>query len=309
MRAFEAAARHLSFTKAAQELHVTPAAISQQVRQLEEHVGARMFHRLTRALSLTEQGRAALPLVTEGLDRLAEAATEMRRQRDSGILTVSVPPTFGAKWLLPKLERFRNAHPGIEIRVDATDRMVDFAAEQVDIAVRYGSGEYGALVSELLLCETAFPVCSPGLPSPERPLESPTDLKHHMLLHGGHEAERDRVTTWPMWLRAAGIENLDAARGMSFSVASLAIQAAIDGHGVALASGPHVADDLAAGRLIRPFAPSPWEATDFAFYLVYPSGALSDSKLARFREWALAEAKAATPAPDTADLPRIASKA
>jgi len=292
LRAFEAAARHLSFTKAADELNVTPAAISQQVRALEAHCQVKLFRRMTRALALTEQGQAALPLLVDGFDKLAEAGMQMRRISDTGLLTVSVPPTFGAKWLLPRLEAFRAANPQIEIRIDATDRVVDFGAEQVDIAVRYGKGAYGGLVTELLLCETAFPVCSPALATADRPLAEPRDLCHHTLLHAHTEAERDRVTTWPMWLRAAGVETVDAQSGMSFSVASLAIQAAIEGHGVALASGPVVEADLAAGRLVRPFAPSPWEASEFAYHLVYPEELSANPKLQAFRDWAMAEAGA-----------------
>lgn len=290
LRAFEAAARHLSFTKAAEELHVTPAAISQQVRQLEQHCNARLFRRMTRALALTDRGEAALPLLREGFDKLAEAAAELRRSHDDGILTVSVPPTFGARWLLPRLERFRAMHPGIDIRVDATDRIVDFVSERVDIAIRYGSGRYPGLVSELLLAETAFPVCAPALVDGTPGLRTPADLAHHTLLHSGGLEEEGRVTTWPMWLRAAGLATIDASRGMSFSVASLAIQAAIEGHGVALVSGPTVEDDLKAGRLVRPFAPSAWEESPFAYHLVFPAEDADAAKIAAFRAWARAEA-------------------
>jgi len=293
LRAFEAAARHLSFTKAAAELHVTPAAISQQVRQLEDHCQVKLFRRMTRSLALTERGEAALPFLRDGFDRLAEAAHEMRRKADDTILTVSVPPTFGARWLLPRLERFRAQNPAIDIRVDATDRMVDFRSEQVDLAIRYGPGQYPGLESEPLMSDTAFPACAPSLLEGPQPLKTPADLAHHTLLHSGDATDDGRVATWPMWLKAAGVEGVDATRGMSFSIGSLAIQAAIEGHGVALVSGPTVEADLAAGRLVRPFAPSAWEDTTFGYHLVVPPDLAGLPKVEAFRAWALAEAGAA----------------
>ena len=163
LRAFEAAARHMSFSKAAEELNVTPAAISQQIRALEDIVGVKLFRRLTRALLLTDAGRAALPAMTEGLDLLAEGYQDMRRQEEAGVLTISVAPSLAAKWLVPRLEGFRALHPQFDIRIDATDRLADFERGDVDVALRYGDGKYDGMDVRCLMSELSTPVCSPAL--------------------------------------------------------------------------------------------------------------------------------------------------
>lgn len=295
LRAFEAAGRHLSFKKAAEELHVTPAAISQQVRALEEFHGIRLFDRLTRALRLTDPGRAALPMLTEGFDRLAAAVGAMEQAEQSGILTISVAPSFGAKWLVPRLERFRAAHPEFDVRLDATDAIVDFTRDDVDLAIRYGRGTYRNLVSELLMGEVSFPVCSPALLERGPPIVRPDDLRHHTLLHTQWKMENEAAPNWRMWLRAAGVDDIDAERGPRFSVDSMAIDAAIAGQGVVLASGAIAEDDLAAGRLIRPFPPSVCESTAFSYFLVYPQARIKDPKVATFRQWVLSEVTRPTP--------------
>jgi len=289
LRAFEAAARHLSFKKAAEELHVTPAAISQQVRTLEEYCGNELFERLTRKLRLTETGRAALPALREGFDRLAEGAEAMRARGSSRILTVSVAPSFGAKWLVPRLERFRAAHPDHDVRIDASDALASFAGDGVDVALRYGRGRYPGLVAECLMDEVAFPVCSPRLAEGDPPLRRPEDLCRHTLLHVQWKLEDDAAPNWRMWLKAAGIEGVDPERGPRFSIETMAVQAAIEGQGVALVSGVLVAADLAAGRLVRPFPPSEDEATAFSYYLVYPEAKAADPRVAAFRDWVRAE--------------------
>ncbi len=289
LRAFEAAARHLSLKKAAEELHVTPAAVSHQVRTLEEYCGAQLFHRLARALRLTEAGQAALPLLREGFDKLAEAAEVMRAEERAGILTVSVPPTFGAKWLIPRLDRFRAVHPEFDVRIDATDALTNFAGDGVDVALRYGRGTYRNLRSECLMREVAFPVCSPRLLEQDAPLARPDDLRHHTLLHVQWRTEDVAAPSWRMWLRAAGVEGVDAERGPRFSVQGMALEAAIEGQGVALAGAALVGGDLSAGRLVRPFAPSLSQATAFSYYLVYPEAKAGDPKVMAFRDWVLAE--------------------
>lgn len=291
LRAFEAAARHLSFTKAADELHVTPAAVSQQVKVLEEHCGVRLFRRLTRALLLTDAGQAALPSLRDGFDRLAEAAEKLKAHEVGGILTVSVPPSFGAKWLVPRLDRFRTAHPEFDLRIDATDALVDFGSG-VDVALRYGRGVYEDLHVECLMSEVSFPVCSPKLLDGPHPLHRPEDLAHHTLLHVQWKMENEAAPNWPMWLRAAGVDGIDAERGPRFSIESMSVQAAMEGHGVALVSGALVAGDLDAGRLVRPFAPSISEATAFSYYLVHPHGNAGNPKVMAFRQWIMAEAAA-----------------
>ncbi len=289
LRAFEAAARHLSLKKAAEELHVTPAAVSHQVRTLEEYCGAQLFHRLARALRLTEAGQAALPLMREGFDKLAEAADAMRADERAAILTVSVAPTFGAKWLIPRLDRFHAAHPEFDVRIDATDALVNFAGDGVDVALRYGRGTYRNLRSECLMPEVSVPVCSPRLLERDPPLRRPEDLRHHTLLHVQWRTEDDAAPSWRMWLRAAGVEGVDAERGPRFSVQGMALEAAIEGQGVALAGAALVGGDLRAGRLVRPFPASLSQATAFSYYLVYPEANVGDPKVMAFRDWVLAE--------------------
>lgn len=290
LRAFESAARYLSFTKAAEELNVTPAAVSQQVKSLEAYFGVQLFKRLTRALMLTDSGQLVLPVLQEGFDKLAEADGLLRNRRDDRILTVSVAPSFGAKWLVPRLESFRRAHPDYDIRIDATDTPADFRRDNVDIALRYGLGDYPGLVSECLLTEVGVPVCSPRLLEGEHPLRTPEDLSHHTLLHIQWKMESDAAPNWRMWLRAAGYGNIDPDRGPQFSMESMAIQAAIDGQGVALISTALIEDDLAAGRLVLPFEGEVNHQTSFCYYLVYPESHLQRPKVAAFREWVEKEA-------------------
>jgi LysR family transcriptional regulator, glycine cleavage system transcriptional activator len=289
LRAFEAAARHLSFKKAAEELGVTPAAISHQVHALEDYCGVRLFDRLTRALRLTEAGRVALPHLSDGFDRLNEAVEAMRRTQGSGILTVSLAPSFGARWLVPRLDRLREAHPEFDVRLHATDALVSFSGDGVDVAVRYGRGTYRNLRSELLMSEVSFPVCSPKLLEKGPPLRRPEDLRYHTLLHVQWAGEEEAAPNWRMWLSAAGINGIDFERGPRFSFESMAIETAINGQGIALASGALVEADLTAGRLVRPFPPSVCEATAFSYYLVYPEHKAADPNVMAFREWLLNE--------------------
>ena len=183
LRAFESAGRHLSFTKAAAELNVTPAAVSHQVKALEELLGVPLFRRLTRALRLTDAGRAALPTLSQGFDTLAQGVEQVRAHSESGVLTVSVSPSFGAMWLVPRLERFRIRHPDIEIRIDGTDRLVDPGRGDADVALRYGPGGYKGVRVDRLFGQVNTPVCSPALLRGEHPLRRPDDLRHHTLLH------------------------------------------------------------------------------------------------------------------------------
>ncbi len=291
LRAFEASARHLSFKRAGAELNVTPAAISQQVKALEDFCGQPLFRRMTRAIALTDAGRAALPLLTEGFDRLDEAAERMRFDVEDELLTVSVPPSFGAKWLIPRLSHFRAAHPDLDVRIDATDMLADFAPGGAHLAIRYGRGDYPGLEVTCLLEETVFPVCSPKLLEGGPPLTEPPDLARHTLLHIEWTKLRDTSPSWEMWLRAAGVDGVDASRGLRFSAEVLAVEAAIAGQGVALTTSALVGDDLGSGRLVRPFAPpAGGERTAFCYYLVYPERHRRNRKLQAFRDWAIAEA-------------------
>jgi len=288
LRAFEAAARHLSFTKAAEELHVTPAAISHQIKALEEYCGAPLFRRMTRALLLTDQGQAALPILREGFDRLATASQQMARLQDDHILTVSAAPSIAAKWLVTRLEGFRQKQPDIDVRLDTTDRLTDFDRDGVDLVIRYGGGDYPGLHAEPLFPTAVFPVCSPELLEGPRPLKEPNDLAGHTLLHVDWSSQSVTWPVWRMWLLAAGAEGVDPERGPRFNDAGLILQTAIAGQGVALAADVLAADDLAAGRLVRPFKLS--VPVDFGYHIVFPEENVDVAKVAVFAAWLHEEA-------------------
>ena len=286
LRAFEAAARQLSFTKAADELNVTPAAVGHQVKALESMLQVRLFRRLTRALQLTEAGRAALPLISDGFDRLVRGVEQMRALSESGVLTISVSPAFGAMWLVPRLERFRSLHPDIEIRIDGTDRRVDLAHGEADVALRYGPGGYAGVRTDRLFGQSNTPVCSPQLLRGENALRRPEDLRHHTLLHVDW---KDAEASWRMWLLAAGLTDIDPALGPRFTMETMAVQAALDGQGVALVGDMLVADELAAGRLVRPFDPGLSTPLTFSYYLLSATDGQEQPKVKAFRDWLLKE--------------------
>jgi LysR family transcriptional regulator, glycine cleavage system transcriptional activator len=304
LRAFEAAARHGSFKEAAGELHVTPAAISQQVRLLEEYCQTRLFEREPRGLVLTERALAALPLLRRAFDGLEEATSVIAPQ-PSPILTVSVAPSFAARWLLPRLDGFRALHPDYEIRLDATEALARFDADDIDVAIRFGRGVYPGMRSDALMAGVAFPVCGPKLLEGRHPLSEPADLAHHTLLHA-RWTEDEYAPSWKMWLAAAGVPEISGSRSLAFSTVSLALQAAIDGHGIALAAGGLLRQDLAEGRLVRPFVAAV-EPPEFGYYLVYPDRSARQRKVQAFRAWLLAEVRSdgepGDPALPTAALP------
>ncbi len=283
LRAFEAAARHLSFTRAAEELHVTQAAISHQVKALEEHLGRKLFRRLNRALLLSDDGQAYLPSVSRAFALLNDATRNLLERDAPGPLTVSALPSFAARWLVPRLGRFRQIHPDIDLRIDPSAALTDFASGDVDVGIRYGRGKYPGLRADWLMTEDIFPVCSPALLSGEHPLRAPGDLEHQVLLHDDGHGD------WRTWLLAAGIDRVDPTRGPIFTDSSMLIQAAMAGQGVALARGVLAADELAAGRLVRPFTLS--LPTDYAYYLVCPQNTAEQPKIAAFRDWLLDEAR------------------
>ena len=292
LRSFESAARHLSFTKAAAELNVTPAAVSHQVKALEALLEVSLFRRLTRALRLTDAGQAALPMLSQGFDKLTQGVEQMRAHCESGVLTISVSPSFGAMWLVPRLERFRSRHPDIEIRIDGTDRRVDLVRDDADVALRYGPGGYTGVQVDWLFSQVNTPVCSPALLSGEHPLRQPDDLRHHTLLHVDW---KDAEASWRMWLLAAGLHDIDPTRGPRFTMETMAVQAALDGQGVALIGDMLVADDLASGRLVRPFDPSLSTPLTFSYYLLSAKDSAEQPKVAAFRAWLLEEARASRP--------------
>jgi len=289
MRAFEAAARHLSFTLAAHELHVTQAAVSHQIKSLEDHLGMPVFKRLNRALVLTSAGQALFPAVSEALDIMASAVDRLHNQDQSGELTITTMDSFAATWLVPKLGRFRKSNPDIDVRITTTDTSVDFARVDVDMAIRYGAGDWPGLSVERLMTEELFPVCAPSLLQSGPPLCCPADLKNHTLLHD------DLREDWRMWLMASGEDNVDAGKGPGYQHSNLVLLAAEQGDGVALARSVLVQDALAAGRLVKPFDIT--MPTEYAYYMVCPHENLDRPKVKAFRQWLIDEARALENAP------------
>ena len=287
LRSFEAGARALSFTKAAEELNVTQAAVSHQVKSLEEQLGFKLFHRLTRKLVLTEQGQKLLPVVSESFDRIAAAIGDLQRGCDESNLSVSLTPAFSSRWLVSRLGRFWRQHPDIDLRLHHSLQLVDFVRDEIDIAVRAGNGDWPGVSAEFLLDIDMAPVCSPELLKGPHPLRCPADLRHHNLLH--EENHED----WVSWLTLAGVEDVDPRRGTIIDDSSVLIEAVARGRGVALGRISLMADDLESGRLVCPFDIN--LESDIGYYLVMPPGAIGRPKVQAFREFLLAEATA-TPA-------------
>ncbi len=286
LRAFEAAARYLSFTKAAEELFVTQAAISHQVKALEEALDLQLFRRLNRRLMLTDAGQLYLPALTEAFDAIDTATARLRIDENANRLVVSVANSLAAKWLLPRLPRFRDRHPEFDVEISALDRLVDFGRDNVDMAIRYGLGRYPGLRVDPLMKDTNFPVCSPGLLAGPVPLSEPSDLRRHSLLHD--DVSSTDAPDWTKWLTAAGVTGVWTDRGQRYSHSSLVLQAAMDGQGVALGRSTLVALDMEAGRLVQPFGPA--LPSSYACYVVSPPATAERPKIKAFREWLIEEA-------------------
>jgi LysR family glycine cleavage system transcriptional activator len=311
LKAFEATARHLSVKKAAAELNVTPAAVSHQIKALEDYLGVRLFHRRNRALALTDTASAALPRLREGFDSLAQAVERMRAHKGGGMLMVSAAPSFAARWLMPRLHRFLESHPEADVRVSARLRQaatggrrgavaeretVDAWLADSDVAILYGRGDYPDFHVDRLISLDITPICSPRLVThPQHPLLRPADLKHHLLLHDDTGELYDGVPFWEVWLKAAGVTGVDLRRGPHFSHAVLAFEAAVEGHGV-VATMPVLAEaDLHAARLVTPFALRVPLVS--AYYLVCGEETLKRPVVAAFRQWLLEEAARETEEP------------
>jgi LysR family glycine cleavage system transcriptional activator len=286
LRAFEAAARHLSFTQAASELNVTQTAISHQIKRLEQELGVRLFIRQNRALTLTVEASEYLPGVRAAFNDLRLATDRLLRREDDHVLTVSTLASLAAKWLLPRLSAFQEAHPGIDVRITTSTSLVDFQRDNVDAAIRYGRGQWQGLRADWLMADEVFPVCSPTLLKGDRPLRCPEDLREHVLLHTSNANSDD----WRLWLTAAGLpSNLSKQPGITFDMIFMTIQAAIDGIGVAMGRTSYVQDDIAKGRLVVPFKIA--LPSDAGFYLVSPQARGDSPKLAAFRQWLVASAQ------------------
>ena len=275
LRAFEAAARHANFVRAADELSITPAAVSQQVRHLEDHLGVRLFGRRARGVELTAAGANYARTVGALLDQLALATEHVRRADRAGQLTIATTPSFAAGWLMPRLIGFLELHPELDVRLSTSNALTDIAQQGIDVAVRYGAGRWPGLKAELLTTTELFPVCSPSFRLGSKPLREPGDLRPRSLL-------RLMSDDWPKWLAAAGRDGVKA-EGPQYSDVSLLTQAAAAGQGVALGQSIVVADDLQSGRLIEPFklrVPS-----DSAYYLVGQPESLERPAVRAFERW------------------------
>ena len=289
LRAFEAVARHLSMTKAAEELSVTPAAVSRQVKTLEGYLGVTLFRRANKALFLTDAGQACVPALTRGFDLLAAAIRDLGVFDARRPLTVSVTPSFGAQWLVPRLDRFRARHPTFDVRIDASTRLVDFRHDDVDLAVRYGPGGRPGLRADRLMSEEIFPMCSPRLVERAGPLDSPEALRDHPLIHVDNAQLDEAWPDWETWLITAGVRGMDARRGPRFTQPGMALQAAREGLGIALCGSVLAADDLRAGRLVQPFDLS--FPVNFAYHVICPESTADRPRVVAFRDWILREAR------------------
>src|SRR6266850_7454028 len=281
LKAFEAAARSESFTRAAEELSVTQGAVSHQVKALEATLGIKLFNREHQQLVITEAGRDYLAVIRDALDRVAVGTERLVQRQSSGSLTISTSPDFAAKWLVHRLARFAEAHPDIDLRVSATMHHVDFAREEVDLAVRHGDGNWAGLHVERLSGEQLFPICSPKLVDGRR-LSKPADVLKFPLLH------LDTRNDWPTWLDAAGVPDAEVPHGPVMNRASMLIDAAVDGQGIALARTTLAAWDLINGRLFRPFT----EALRLSktYWIVCPKATAMLPKVKKARDWLLAQA-------------------
>lgn len=302
LKVFESVGRHLSVKKASAELNVTPAAVSHQIKALEGYLGVQLFHRRNRGLELTDAARECLPKLREGFDSLTQAVERLRARKGGGMLTVSAAPSFAARWLMPRLHRFLESHPEIDVRISARLRQsaeggrrgaaaeratVDAWLSDSDVAILYGRGDYPGFEVDKLFDLSVTPICSPRLlTDPEHPLLRPADLKHHLLLHDDTGDLYDGVSFWEVWLKAAGVQDVDLSHGAHFSHAVLAFEAAAEGHGV-VATMPLLAEsDLNAVRLVTPFAlRAPLQSS---YYLVRDA-ARARPDVAAFRKWLLEE--------------------
>jgi DNA-binding transcriptional LysR family regulator len=287
IRAFEAAARRGSFVEAAKDLHVTHWAIGKQIRLLEDWLGVPLFERRTRGVVLTDQGTALLGDVTSALSRLASATGRLRGpdrpRRVSGMVRINVLSSIALRWLLPRLSKFQDAYPSVEVKISTTSRKLRYVGTAFDIGIRSGVEREAGIRCETLMPDRRLPVCSPRILR-DRPIESPQDLRRHVLLHS-----TSTRSSWPEWLASAGVPNLKPARDLELDHVFLQLQAAVDGLGVALASLPLIEAEIAAGRLICPLATPELRADDYQ--LLIPEDRLRDPAIKAFRTWILAEAR------------------
>lgn len=279
LKAFEAAARHLSFTKAAEELFVTQAAVSHQIKILEEHLGLKLFLRKNRSLLLTEEGQGYFLDIKEIFSQLIDSTEKLLARGAKGSLTVSLTPSFAIQWLVPRLSKFNELHPEIDVRIKAQDHDENSLTDDVDVAIYYGRGHWSGVQTHKLHTEYLVPLCSPLLLSGPKPLDQPRDLEHHTLLHDMTRR------AWKAWTKTAGVRNVQVNQGPIFSHSSMVLQAAVHGQGVALGNSVLAKPDIDAGRLIIPFSHS-LESKN-AYYLVIRESQAELGKIVFFKEWML----------------------
>ena len=281
LRAFEAAARHLSFKRAAAELAVTPTAISHQIRLLEDQIGLKLFERRPRLLLLTPEGQRLYPVLRDGFDAFARAMASLNTRRSRTVVTLSATRAFTSRWLVPRTTSFAAAHPGMDLRLHAADEPVDFRGATVDVSIRYGRGSFPGLKAEELFRSEFAPVASPHLG-----LREPGDLRRQTLIHFEWYRTDRETPIWSRWLARAGMRDLEPGAELTFTDESHAIQAAIAGQGVALLDLMLIADELASGALVQPFGPV---LPGYRCFLVYPETAAESEKIAAVRSWIRSE--------------------
>lgn len=291
LRTLMAAGRHLNFTRAADDVGLTPAAVSFQIKEIEDQLGVKLFTRTSRTMRLTEAGTILYEASADALDIMNRAVSKAQKaSRGMAQLKVSVSPHFATKWLMRRVERFNKLHPDIELRFDISYEVRDFDADDVDVAIRFGAGKYPGLAASRLFDNIIVPVCSPRLLTADKPLKEPRDLLNHTLVHIEWS---DRDLTWPnwrMWMAAAGIQDYDDRNTIVFANSSDAIGAAMAGNAVALADFAMVANDLSEGRLVQPFELSIRVPPEYAYFVVYPQTSAADRRIIAFRDWMVDEA-------------------
>lgn len=291
MRAFEATARHQSFAGAAGELNVTPAAVGQLVRGLEEVLGVALFSRSAGGktrLVITDQAESGLTDIRAGFDRLALGMMRLREGAAQGVLTVTASPAFAAKWLLPRIDDFHKAWPDMDVRLDTNLKLQDFAAHGIDIGVRYGAGTWQGLVAQRLMDEEVYPVCSPAFRA-QHELDEPRDLAAQTLIHDVSVDTHSGFASWNDWFEQAGVVGRAPKRGLRINNSAAVLQAAVDGQGVALARSVLACDDVASGRLVRLFPAVSLESA-LAYFVVYRQECASLPKLVAFLNWLISQA-------------------
>ena len=292
LKAFEVAGRHMSFSRAAEELHVTPAAISHQIKALETDLGVKLFRRLNRSLQLTEAGQACLPGLRSAFETMASAVGRVRDKEDWNVLTISAPPAFGARWLVPRIVDFRTANPQIQVRIDPAIRSMDPVRDSVDVAIEFSQGHYsGRSVqrsAQRLFGQDVFPVCSPELLDGKNPLTTPDDLRGHTLIHFDAPMDDPGWPNWETWLRANNVDRLDPNKGPHFTSPNFTTQALLAGHGVALMAELVVESELATGTLVKPFDIS--YPGDLSYWALATSVDSEDDPVTLFWSWLTREA-------------------